>query len=134
MAPCRTYLPILALALIGCVPTIHTSAIPSGGQRFTSTDRVRTSATLVPTGATELGIAEAHASGDVNIERLIPEFASEVGRLGGNFAKVDRISAKYEMHTIMQGCGPNGRMCAHQVEVPTFQVQGRAFLVTGGQP
>lgn len=127
-------LSVLVVASLGCAPVVHTSSVPVGGPRIATMDKVQIGATGIPAGATELGIVEAHSSQNVSLESLIPEFAAAAGRMGGNYAKIDRISTKFEIQALIMPCGQPGKTCAHSVEVPTVQIQGRAFLLSGGQP
>lgn len=128
-----TVLAFVALASNGCVMT-RSSAVPSSaavGLAPQSVDAVQVRALAVPEGARELGLVEANGLGAAELPDIVEEFRQRVARLGGNYAKVDRIASKFEMQTqtYTYSCGKSTCTGTRQVEVRTTSVLGRAFLI-----
>jgi len=123
----------VAVASSGCVMT-RSSAVPSSAAAGLSpqdVSNVRVRATDVPKGARELGLVEANGLGTAELPDIVEEFRQRVARLGGNYAKVDRIASKFEMQTqtYTYTCGKSTCTGTRQVEVRTTSVLGRAFLI-----
>ena len=117
--------------LVGCyqvqgsaVPTSAFYAPPSAGQaRLVNLD--------VPPSAVQVGLIQAKGTG--TLEMLAAEYVAQARRVGGNLAKVDHVSTKFELVPQAQSysyqCGTG--MCSgthvFMVEVATTQLVGRAY-------
>jgi hypothetical protein len=96
---------------------------------------VTVSLTRDPVSATELGIVEATSA--TTIEDVVPEFVERVAQLGGDYARIDTISTRYEWvsRPVMQSynCGSARypSYCTRTVwqndEIATLRATGRAF-------
>ena len=102
---------------------------------------VRVAATYVPDGAVQVGIVETHSTAAAGMPDLIQSFRAEVGRVGGDFGKVDSIRTRFEWQTRTQtqsySCGtPQApqtctRVVTQNVEVGITTLMGRAFRTAG---
>ncbi|MCC6898634.1 MAG: hypothetical protein IT377_06645 [Polyangiaceae bacterium] len=120
---------------------MSSSGVATGAAVAPNEGAVVVRAADIPPSATQVGVAQAFGTGD--IEALIPAFAKRVGKLGGNFGKVDDITTKFEIrswsesYTYSCGTPQAPRQCTgtrtKSGEVATTTVVGRAFKV-GGQP
>ncbi len=121
------------LSLAGCAQ-VQTSAVPTSAASAPYRGAVEIRATTIPPGARQLGIVEAHGA-NTTIDKLVPEFVKRVAKMGGNYAKIDRIKTRYqwttETRTYSYQCGK--MTCtgtrSEPVEFGTTSIQGRAFLV-----
>jgi hypothetical protein len=117
--------------LVGCtqvqgsaVPTNASFAQPTAGQ-------VRLVTLDVPPSAVQVGLIQAKGTG--TLERLAVEYAAQARRVGGNLAKVDRVTTKFEIVPQAQSysyqCGTGTCSGTHvvMVEVATTQLVGRAY-------
>ena len=127
---------LLAMGAIGCVPTssaIRTS--PNVYKRYEGAMGI--TALGVPVGSEQVGLVEAHRSGDINIEHVMPEFLERAAGIGADWALIDHIRHTYRWVTTTQtytySCGTSRypRTCTGTRtvtrEVPTVSIQGRAF-------
>lgn len=116
---------------------MKSSGVRTGAAIVPHTGAVTIRASEVPPGARQVGVAQSYGQG--NIEELVPKFAQQVAKLGGNFGKIDDISTKFEMQsrntTENYSCGTTKapRTCTRNVtrteEVATTTIVGRAFVV-----
>ncbi len=130
---------VLSLFAAAACNPVRGSSVRSGPRAAAPTDakNVRLVALDVPEGAVEVGIIQAR--GTASIDRLHQEFRNQCAKVGGNLAKVDKVTTDFEMQTMTQtqtyNCGtpqaPStcSRMVTQNVEVATTQIQGRAFVL-----
>ncbi len=125
------------LAVPACAP-VHSTAFRTSTTAYApNTGAVYVSGARDPVGGAEVG--DVQASGVASIEYLIPEIVARTAQLGGNYARVDRITTRYEVqirpYSYSYNCGsPRFPIsCAgtsyRPEEVGLTVVQGRAFRV-----
>ena len=89
-----------------------------------------------PEGGAQLGVVQADGSPS-KLAEIASKFAEQVSKIGGNVAKVDHISTRFEIVTRTESysyaCGTNNQQCRGtrtvSNEVGTTQMVGRAFRV-----
>ncbi|MBI5501217.1 MAG: hypothetical protein HY907_13305 [Deltaproteobacteria bacterium] len=131
---------VITASSIGCSPVTSSGVRTGGAGLGAHQGPVGLSATNVPPGAVEVGIAQAVGI-EANIGALVPQFAGQVAALGGNFGLVERVQTEFEMVTRTENysysCGTTQypRTCygtrTVTNEVATTQMVGRAFYVEG---
>ncbi len=130
---------LLLAGLVACGPHVEGHAVAThspADHRHVDASAVRISALVVPPGAEELGIVQAHTVGGT-IEDAMPEFRAQVAGLGGDFGKVNDITTKFEIQTRTRNetynCGTSDkpRSCTRTVtenaEVATTRILGKAY-------
>lgn len=125
---------VLATASLAC-STVRGSAVRTGGGgEGEYQGQVRITA-FEPRGAQQVGLIQAR--GQEPIDQLAEEFRSQAAKVGGNVAKVDDVTTKFEMvtrtETYSYSCGTSKapQTCTGTrtvtTEVCTTQLVGRAF-------
>lgn len=130
---------LLLAGIVACGPHVEGHAVAThspADQRHVDASAVRISALVVPSGAEELGIVQAHTAGGT-IEDAMPEFRAQVAGLGGDFGKVNDITTKFEIQTRTRNetynCGTSDkpRSCTRTVtenaEIATTRILGKAY-------
>lgn len=126
----------LSLPALGC-NQVRSSSVQTGPRRYgPNRGYVTIKATVVPPGAVEIGTVETYGN-DKKLSDLVPKFAAEVAKMGGNFGKIDSIRTKFETHIESRmesyscGTAQAPRTCTRNVstpvEVATTTIMGRAF-------
>lgn len=137
---------LLLVVLGACEPYVEGHAVATrnaGDFRHVDQSAVRVSALTVPEGASELGIVQAHTI-QGSIEDAMPEFRTQVARLGGDFGKVTDVTTHFELKTQTRtetyNCGTSDkpstctRMVTEQVEVATTRILGKAYRLGAPAP
>ncbi len=131
----------LVLPLAACA-SVQTSALPTSPFRLAPhRGRVAVSLTRDPPAGVELGRVEASTAGTV--EDLVPELVERVADLGGDYARIDEITTRFEWQwrpvTSSYNCGtfrfPMSCTRTYMVseEVATLRASGRAFRAGGAR-
>lgn len=135
-----------ALALVALLPavlpgcsTIHSSSVRTANSPGAYTGAVTVRSLEEPVQGQPLGIVQTSAvvGGRDEFPAVIAAFAAEAAAVGGDLAKIDRLSVTFEIVTVMvtqsYSCGTQNapRTCTRTVprqqEVATLNVVGRSF-------
>ena len=134
---------LLALALAAASPacaTVRSHALPTTSLHLAPhRGRVAVSLTRDPPAGVELGRVEATTY--ASVDDLVPEFVERVAGLGGDYARIDELSTRYEWQwrpvTSTYNCGSfrypvtcTRSYMVHE-EVATLRAAGRAFRTAG---
>lgn len=130
---------LLALPLVGgCMTPVRSTVIPMGDApaRYHSGPVVILALRDPPRGD---ALGEVHIEGVATLEEAMPAFIERVRQLGGNVARVDRVTPRVGVRAVtdylQSNCGsyrfpvPCTRPYVRNVEVIDLQVEGRAFRV-----
>lgn len=141
----RVGLWVMALAVVvsaaACGP--RSSAIRTSPNRYARNEGAMwLTATRVPQSAEQVGFIEAHSSGRIGIDEVMPAFVDRAADIGGNVAVVDRVQHRFQWRSSTQtytyscGSGKYPQTCTGtrivNTEVATVYIQGRAFRAQGG--
>lgn len=130
--------PLALLLMAGCMTPVRATAIPMGGApaRYHSGPVVLLALRDPPSGET---LGEVQVEGGATLEEAMPAFIERVRLLGGNVARVDRVTPRVGVRAvtdyIQSNCGsyrfpiPCTRPYMRNVEVIDLRVEGRAFRV-----
>ncbi|MFW6067650.1 MAG: hypothetical protein ACOC97_04870 [Myxococcota bacterium] len=128
------------LVLVAGCSNVRSSTVHTGANRHAPHQgAVTVQATQVPPQAEELAVVQTRGH-NVELSDLVPDFAREVAKVGGNFGKVDKIRTKFEVtqqnrqETYQCGTQDAPQTCTRtvtdQVEIATTTITGRAFRVS----
>jgi hypothetical protein len=89
---------VALLSIPGACATAHSSALATGPTTAAPHGVVSVLLSRNPLHADELGIIEAHGTRPgTSLEKILDEFRSRVESLGGDVARVDAFSTRYEI-------------------------------------